>query len=92
MPMRARAGDAGGLERPARGPELGSVRRPAPDPLDPTSGGIDFLKLLSLVNAAPDIRDEKVDEIRRAIASGSYAVDAGRIADRILESLVRDRR
>jgi negative regulator of flagellin synthesis FlgM len=37
-------------------------------------------------NAAPDIRQEKVDNIKDRLADGSYAVDAKKIAEKLVQS------
>jgi flagellar biosynthesis anti-sigma factor FlgM len=40
--------------------------------------------LIELIQSAPDIREEKVLKIQRAIESGTYRVSAGQIADKII--------
>lgn len=44
----------------------------------------DFARLREVVIAAPDIRTELVDRVRRELAAGLYKVDVGRIADELL--------
>jgi negative regulator of flagellin synthesis FlgM len=39
-------------------------------------------------NAAPDVRQEKVDGIKDRLADGSYAVDAKKIAEKLVQSEV----
>lgn len=38
------------------------------------------------VNAAPDVREARVAELKQQIEAGEYAIDAARVADRLLES------
>ncbi len=42
-------------------------------------------KASELVSATPDVRRDKVDALKASIQNGSYRVDSGAIADRILE-------
>ncbi|WP_317931622.1 flagellar biosynthesis anti-sigma factor FlgM [Halioxenophilus sp. WMMB6] len=37
------------------------------------------------INASPDVNQERVEEIKRAIADGSYRVDAEQIAGKLLD-------
>jgi negative regulator of flagellin synthesis FlgM len=41
---------------------------------------------LEAAKAAPDVRDEKVAEVRRRLESGTYVIDPTRIARGILDS------
>lgn len=45
-----------------------------------------LLGLETEVRAAPEIREARVAELKRRIDAGEYAIDAARIADRLLES------
>lgn len=50
----------------------------------------DFAKELqtakNAVNLAPDVRTEKIDAIKKKIASGAYNVSASEVADKIVEN------
>ena len=46
-----------------------------------------ILRARQIARAETDIRQERVDEIRRQIQSGSYRVDSGQVARRTLEDL-----
>jgi flagellar biosynthesis anti-sigma factor FlgM len=48
------------------------------------------LQLLQILEELPDVRQDKVEKLRKQIQQGSYQVDAGRIADRILEEALKD--
>jgi negative regulator of flagellin synthesis FlgM len=42
-------------------------------------------ELIAVINSLPDIRNDKIKSVRDAIESGTYRVDSGKIAGRILE-------
>jgi negative regulator of flagellin synthesis FlgM len=42
------------------------------------------------VRDTPDVREDKVEHFRRAIQSGEYKPDAGKIADGIAREAIRD--
>lgn len=42
------------------------------------------------VASVPDIRQEKVDAIKQAVESGSYEIDPGKIADKMIGSIVNE--
>jgi flagellar biosynthesis anti-sigma factor FlgM len=46
----------------------------------------EFLRIRSLVDATPDIRQDLVAELRRQIAQGTYEVSSSDIADAILDT------
>ena len=50
----------------------------------------DIQKATEAVNAAPDIRVEKVDQIKEQIANGSYNVASEQLAEKILENIIRE--
>lgn len=67
----------------------GSAQKPATDGQTASVDISDDAKLMKktadLVHEAPDIRKEKVEALKKAIASGNYQVDAEAVADRILQ-------
>jgi negative regulator of flagellin synthesis FlgM len=50
----------------------------------------DIQKATEVVNAAPDIRIEKVDRIKDQIANGSYSVSSEHLAEKILENIITE--
>ena len=38
-----------------------------------------------IANAAPDVRKDKVEALKKAIASGTYHVDSAAIADKLVD-------
>jgi negative regulator of flagellin synthesis FlgM len=49
----------------------------------------DFVQARSIASDAPDIREEKIAELKRRIASGGYKVDADEIADRMVDEHIK---
>ncbi|MDF2878741.1 MAG: flagellar biosynthesis anti-sigma factor protein FlgM [Clostridia bacterium] len=47
----------------------------------------DFQVAYKLLNTTPDIRQDKVNEIKAKIKSGTYNVSAEEVADKILSSI-----
>ena len=50
----------------------------------------DIQKATELINAAPDIRIEKVDRIKEQIENGSYIVPSEQLAEKILENIIKE--
>ena len=50
----------------------------------------DIQKATESINAAPDIRIEKVDRIKGQIANGSYSVSSEKLAEKILENIITE--
>jgi anti-sigma28 factor (negative regulator of flagellin synthesis) len=41
--------------------------------------------LIAIINSLPDVRNDRIESVRRCIESGTYHVHSGKIAERILE-------
>jgi len=50
----------------------------------------DIQKASEAINAAPDIRIEKVDRIKEQIANGNYSVSSEQLAEKILENIITE--
>jgi negative regulator of flagellin synthesis FlgM len=49
----------------------------------------DFQRIRQILDDTPDVREEKVRELKDRIESGNYAVDSGKVAAKMLgESLI----
>ncbi len=46
--------------------------------------------ILSQLKAVPDIREQKVAELRAAVRQGTYQVPARKVAEKMLEQIFRD--
>ena len=67
-----------------------SVAAPKPAPVDKVniSGkSRELADLVSAVNALPDIREAKVQEVKQSIESGAYSIDPRKIAEKILKDI-----
>jgi negative regulator of flagellin synthesis FlgM len=61
-----------------------------PEQIAISSKAKDIQKTTEAVNAAPDIRIEKVDQIKNQIADGSYRVSNEQLAEKILENIIKE--
>lgn len=58
------------------------------DRVNLSSKARDFHKIAEVIKHTPDIREEKVNELKEAIKKGTYKADSKKIAEKmILESL-----
>ncbi len=51
---------------------------------DISAKGKEFAKAKAEAASAPDVREDKIAELKRRIAEGSYKVDANAVADRMV--------
>lgn len=47
-------------------------------------------KALDIARNTPDVREDRVAEIKAQIAAGSYKIDSGKIADGMLREAIKD--
>ena len=81
--------DVGGKKAAAQNPEpTGQVSEGEQIALSAKAKGIQ--KALETVQASPDIRSEKVAEIKSQIASNNYRVDSGALAEKILQETLTE--
>ncbi len=57
------------------------------DKINISSKGKDFQVAMNALKKVPDVRQEKVDEIKNQIKSGTYNVDSGKIVEKIFENI-----
>ena len=55
------------------------------DSIELSSDTLEFVRLRKLVDAAPDIRHDRVEQLKREISQGRYNVPASQIAEAILD-------
>lgn len=80
----SRAGDAMGANRtPARTTSVKGIE-PLEDRIEISSKGSEVRKASSLVQQAPDIRQEMVDELSGQIEKNEYDVDGGQVAPKMI--------
>jgi len=47
----------------------------------------EFNELKKIINALPDMRTDRVEELKKVIEAGSYTVDSLKVAEKILEEI-----
>jgi negative regulator of flagellin synthesis FlgM len=62
----------------------------ASDKVELSGKKIDMAKLIAKVNAAPSIREDKVNKIREAIQNGTYNVKSDLIAKAVIKDNLMD--
>ena len=61
----------------------------ATERVDLSAEAKDFQRIRQMLDQIPDVREEKVRELKDRIESGNYKVDSGKVAARMLgESLI----
>ncbi|MBI2601598.1 MAG: flagellar biosynthesis anti-sigma factor FlgM [Deltaproteobacteria bacterium] len=50
-----------------------------------------YEKAFAIAKNTPDVREDKVKELKEKISKGLYRIDSGAVADGILKEAVRDR-
>lgn len=81
-----KAGEGSGVKNggaPAGGAKPG-------DSVDISPKARELNRAKSLLESVPDIRVEKTEKLKSDIEQGNYEVDAGKVAERIIERAVRD--
>ena len=54
-----------------------------------SSRGKEFSKARDVAASAPEVREDKIAELKQRIASGAYKVDSNAIADRMVDEHLR---
>ncbi len=49
----------------------------------------DFAKAKAVATEAPDLREDKIADLKKRISEGSYKIDTGSIADRMVDDHLR---
>jgi negative regulator of flagellin synthesis FlgM len=57
------------------------------DMVDISARSKEIADLMSAVNQLPDVREKKVQEIKQSVQAGTYTIDPGKIAEKILKEL-----
>lgn len=67
--------------------KMGSVHSKKDD-ISISGKGKDFQATLDAVRSKPDIRQQKVDEIKEKIEAGTYNISGKQIAEKIIDSII----
>ncbi|MCC6501681.1 MAG: flagellar biosynthesis anti-sigma factor FlgM [Deltaproteobacteria bacterium] len=81
-----RAGDSSNVKKNS-GAQGGTS---SSDNVDISSRARQMNRAKSLLDSVPDVRTEKVGRLKTDIERGNYHVDAGKVAERMIERAVRD--
>ncbi len=67
--------------------EKGAVNKAGSDRVNLSDRAKEIAKLKSEINNLPEIRTEKVQEIQKAVANGTYKIDSIKIAQKMIDEL-----
>jgi flagellar biosynthesis anti-sigma factor FlgM len=59
-------------------------------PVDSAAQVLEMSKYKETVKALPDVRQERIAELKRQIEAGEYHVDSRKIAEKILDRQIED--
>ncbi len=85
-------GGPGGAERSGKAPgresqpaAVDSKRREAADRLELSESARQIKSLVDRVRELPEIRESRIEELKHALADGTYRVDPKRVAESLVE-------
>ncbi len=84
------AGDKQGINAPAITTETVETERTQDDRVSLSHASREMQTAKDAVAATSDIRQEKVDAIKQSIESGDYEIDPGKIAEKMVGSMVNE--
>lgn len=71
-------------------PEESKAERIRDDKVSLSNASKDMQTAKQTIASSPDIRPEKVNEIKEAVASGRYEIDAGKVAEKMIGSIISE--
>lgn len=57
------------------------------DKVDISAKSKEIADIMSAVNQLPDVREKKVQAIKQSVEAGTYTIDPGKVAEKILKEL-----
>ena len=84
------AGDKQGITTPANTTETVETERTQDDRVSLSHASREMQTAKDAVAATSDIRQEKVDAIKQSVESGDYEIDPGKIAEKMVGSMVNE--
>ena len=64
------------------------AKQPAPtDKVDISGRSREIADIMSSVNQLPDVRAQKVQELKQAVEAGTYSIDPQKIAEKMLKDI-----
>jgi negative regulator of flagellin synthesis FlgM len=82
--------DKQGVAPAASTTEAVETERSQDDRVSLSNASKDMQAAEDAVAATPDVREEKVSAIKQAVENGTYEVDPGKIADKMIGSIVNE--
>lgn len=68
---------------------VGGAKAAATEKVDLSAKAKEYQRIRQVLDQVPDVRQEKVQELKERIESGNYAVDSGKVAAKMVgESLI----
>ena len=68
--------------------QAAAVKKPASgDRVNISDRSKELADIMAAVNQVPEVRDQKVQEIKKSVEAGTYTVDPRRVAESILKSI-----
>lgn len=71
-------------------PEESKTDRIQDDKVSLSDASKDMQTAKQAIASSPDIRLEKVNEIKQAVADGRYEVDAGKVAEKMISAIISE--
>ncbi|MFH1146314.1 MAG: flagellar biosynthesis anti-sigma factor FlgM [Pseudomonadota bacterium] len=68
----------------------GSTQSPVADQVNISPASRDVQKVQEVLKSTPDVRAEKVEELKQKVNSGQYKIDSQEIANKMIKSLITD--
>ena len=77
------------VSKPKQSPEQ-TTAQPAGDRVQISERSREIARANEVINAAPDVRMDKVEEIKAKLAAGTYDVSSEKIANALVKGLVSE--
>ena len=82
--------DKQGISTPANTTETVETERTQDDRVSLSDASRELQTAKDSVAAVPDIREEKVTAVKQAVENGSYEIDPGKIAEKMIGSIINE--
>ena len=82
--------DKQGINAPANTNETVETERTQDDRVSLSDASRELQTAKDAVAAVPDTREEKVAAVKQAVENGSYEIDPGKIADKMIGSIINE--
>lgn len=79
-----------GAQQVEREKQAAAEQSQATDKVELSAASRDIQKIQEVLKNTPDVRAEKVQELKSKIESGQYRVDAREIANKMISDLIQD--